>query len=52
MALREGSDLYGARGFAVRVFNVGNKFECLRVDHLELGVVLNRAAANEHCPLI
>ena len=44
--------LYGARGFVVRIFNADNEFECLREDLLELGVVLNVASANEHCPFI
>ena len=44
--------LYGARGFVVRIFNADNEFECLRQDLLELGVVLNIASANEHCPFI
>ena len=42
--------LYGARRFFVRILNADNEFECLREDLLELGVVLNTAPANEHCP--
>ena len=44
--------LYGARGFVARIFNADNEFECLREEILELGVVLNTASANEHCPFI
>ena len=32
--------------------NADNEFECLRENLLELGVVLNTAAANEHCSFI
>ena len=44
--------LYGAKGFLVRILNTDNKFECLREDLLDLGVVLIIASANEHCLFI
>ena len=44
--------IYGNRGFTVKVVNGDNEFACLKEDLLAIGITLNIATANEHCPFI
>ena len=44
--------IYGSRGFTVKVVNGDNEFACLKEDLLAIGITLNIAVANEHCPFV